>query len=305
MKKLAIIGIIHLLFINAYGQINMADSTVQVVGYWDKNEKQSYLITLEKLKILEEDTTSRELWKYEVDITIVDSTSDSYTIDWHYHDYDIQTDDELIKKVSAISEDMTVTIKTDELGIVKEVVNWEEIRDYIYEGTTLLRKELKEMPNMDKFISQMEAMYSTREMIQAVATKDIQQFYTFHGGRYLLGEELTANVKSPNLYGGEPFDTDLIVWLDEINPDDNNSILRMVQTIDSDQLTKTTFDYLTNVASTMDVDPPKWDNFPPLKNETWYASRIHGSGWTIYSVETKEVATENALNVEERIIAIQ
>jgi hypothetical protein len=290
---------------NTFGQINMADSTVQVIGYWDNNEKQSYLITLEKLKISDEDTTSRELWKYEVDITIVDSTSDSYIINWHYHDYDIQTNDDLINKVASISEDMTVTIKTNELGTVKEVVNWEEIQAYIYEGTAILREELKDIPNMEKFISQMEAMYSTKEMIQAVATKDIQQFYTFHGGKYLLGEELTATVKSPNLYGGEPFDTDLIVWLDEINAEDNNSILRMKQTIDSEQLTKTTFDYLTSVASTMDVSPPKWDNFPPLKNETWYASRIHGSGWTIYSIETKEVSAENALNVEERIIAIQ
>ena len=263
MRKLAITGFFYLLITSTFGQINMADSTVQVVGYWDKNEKQSYLITLEKLKILNEDTTSREFWRYEVDITVVDSTSDSYTIDWHYHDYDIQTSDDLINKVASISEDMTITIKTDELGTVKEVVNWEEIQAYIYKGTAILREELKDIPNMEKFITQMESMYSSKEMIQAVATKDIQQFYTFHGGKYLLGEEISAMVKSPNLYGGEPFDTDLIVWLDEIYPEDNNSILRMKQTIDSEQLTKTTFDYLTSVASTMDVSPPDWDNFPP------------------------------------------
>lgn len=50
----------------------------------------------------------------------------------------------------------------------------------------------------------------------------------------------------PNLYGGEPFDTDIIVWLDEI---------------------------------------------PPLRNETWTASRIHGSGWVIYLLENKQDET--------------
>jgi|GEM_PF-5327359 len=57
-----------------YGQINPADSTAQVVGYWDLNEKQSYIITEEKLKIQGTDTLSREYEKYAVDITIVDAT---------------------------------------------------------------------------------------------------------------------------------------------------------------------------------------------------------------------------------------
>jgi hypothetical protein len=305
MRRPVITGLLLLLTVNIFGQINMADSTVQVIGYWDKNEKQSYLVTLEKFKILETDTTSREFWKYEVDISIVDSTADSYTIDWYYHDYNIETDNELLQKISSIAEDMTVTIKTDEMGAVKEVVNWEEIKAYIYTGTAMLRKELKDIPNMDKFITQMEEMYASKEIIEAAATKDIQQFYMFHGGKYKFKEEITASIKSPNLYGGEQFDTELLLWLDEINPDDNHSLIRMKQTINSEQLTKTTFDYLTKVAATMDVPPPDWDKFPPLKNETWILSQIHGYGWIIYSIETKEVSANNALNVEERIIELQ
>ena len=54
-KKLAI-GIILLFSIKTFGQISVKDSTVQVVAYWSKLEKQStiYLSTIKnwKLKLL-------------------------------------------------------------------------------------------------------------------------------------------------------------------------------------------------------------------------------------------------------------
>jgi hypothetical protein len=283
----------------------MVDSTVQAVGYWDMNEKQSYFVSLEKLKIAQNDTTSRDFFQYAVDITVVDSNASSYTLDWFYHDFNIQTNNDFINKVSSIAEDMTITIKTDELGVFKEVVNWEEIQAYIYNGISLLRTESENLPNVDQIIEQLKGLYSSKEMIEAAAIKEIRQFYTFHGGKYKLGKEITANMKVNNLYGKDPFDAELQVSLDEINVEDNNSIIRMKQTVDSEQLTKSTFEYLTRMATTMGVSPPEWEEFPVLINETWTASRIHGSGWLIYSIETKEVSTENALNIEERIIEIQ
>jgi len=39
-------------------------------------------------------------------------------------------------------------------------------------------------------------------------------------------------------------------------------------------------------------------------NETWSASRIHESGWVIYSIETKKVVAEGTTQINERIIEI-
>ena len=305
MKRLQILGLAILLSAGAFGQINMNDSTAQVIGYWDMNEKQSYIVTQEKFKIKDSDTTSREFYKYAVDMTIVDSTANSYVIDWFYKDYEIQSDNEIIQKLASITEDMTVRVRTDELGAFQEVINWKEVRDYILKGTKLLKKETKNIPNMDKFIKQLEGMYSTKESIELGAVKEMQQYYTFHGAKYELGEEYNADMQAANLYGGDPFDMKVTVWLDELNPDDNNFIIRMQQTIDSEQLTKATFDYLVNMAETMKTPAPKKEDIPPLTNDTWTASRIHGSGWIIYSIETKEVKAEGVTNIEERIIEIQ
>lgn len=305
LKTLTLITISLLISTNVFSQINMADSTVQVIGYWDKNEKYSYTVTNESFKVENQDTTEREFSKYQVDVRIIDSTENSYTIGWFYRDYEIHTENELVKRLTSLVEDMEVIIKTDALGAFIEVVNWKDFQKILSKATNLLRKEFKEVPQIESIIKQVESMYGTKESIEAAGIKEIQQFYTFHGGKYKYGEEVNGILQVPNLYGGKPFDSNVDLWLDEINPENNNFIIRMKQSVNADQLTKTTFDYLTNMASTMNVAPPKWEEFPPLKNETWTASRIHGTGWVIYSIETKEVSADGALKVEERIIEIQ
>lgn len=305
MKRLQIFGLIIFYCATSFAQINMTDSSAQVIGYWDKNEKQSYIVSQQKYKIKNSDTSSREFHKYSVDITIVDSTADSYIIDWFYKDFEIQTDNPLLTKLASITEDMNVRIRTNELGVFQEVVNWKDVRDYILKGTKMLKKETKDIPIMDDVIKQIEDMFCTKESIESGAIKEIQQFYTFHGAKYEYGDEYNAASKVANLFGGEPFDTKLTVWLDELNPDDNNCIIRMKQTVDSEQLTKATLEYVTKMSETLKIPAPKKDDIQEITNDTWTASRIHGSGWIIYSVETKETFAEGHKNIEERIIEIK
>ncbi len=304
MVKILAFIILILMSVRLHSQINLNDSTAQVIGYWDKDEKQSYVVTQEKYKIKGSDTTSREVYKYVVDISVVDSTADSYVIDWFYRDHEFHSENELLNKLSSIMEDVTVRVKTNELGVFQEVLNWEDVRECIFKGTRLLAQETKNIPNMDLLIRQLENTYSTKASIELGAISEMQQFYTFHGAKYEFGQEYNADMKVANLYGGEPFDTKVTVWLDEINSEDNNFILRMIQVVDPEQLTAAVFDYLTKMAETLKIDVPKREDIPQVSNETYTASRIHGSGWIIYSVETKETKADGETGVEERIIEI-
>ena len=305
MKHLIVTLFITILSTTLPAQINMNDTTVQVIGYWDKNEKQSYSVTHESYRVKGTDTSSRDLSKYKVNITITDSTADSYTIDWFYHDYEIYSDNEVLQKISTIVQDMTITFITNELGVFQEVKNWKEVRDFIYKGLRMFKTETKEIPNMDKYIRQMEKMYDSKESIEAAAIKEIRLFHSFHGGKYSFNNNISATIKTANMYNSkEPFDTELILWVEEIDPEDNSSIICMEQTVNSEQLTKTSFDYLTEIAATLKTPAPVWSEFPALKNVTWTTSRIHGSGWVIYSIETKEVSTEEDLYIQECTIEI-
>ncbi|MDX9846850.1 MAG: hypothetical protein RBT74_07710 [Tenuifilaceae bacterium] len=305
MKRLSFCAIFLLAALAAVGQINIADSTMQVVGYWDMNESLTYVVYNQSVRTQGADTLLNEYTRYEVDVTIVDSTENSYTIKWHYRDYFIETDNEVMKRLSSIFEDMSVLIKTDELGSFLEIINWEEIKTFMLITTALMREEFKEIPNMDQFIAHYEALYSTKEAIQNSAIDEIHQYYYFHGLNYKLHEEYNSQSTIQNRFGGEPFNADITFWLDDINPDDNNAIFRMTQVVDSDELTNATFEYLTSMANMLGTPPSSRDDFPALTNEITRASRIHGSGWVIYSIDTKEVKAENVLQVDTRIVELK
>lgn len=305
MKQLILTTLILLASFTAFGQINLQDSTVQVIGYWDINETQSYVITNEKYRVTGSDTTQREFVKYEVDVTITDSTATSYTIEWVYRHVQPDNANPFVRKLAGISDNMKVIIKTDEMGAFKEVVNWEQIRDEIKKSTDLLRTEYKHIPKMDEVVDKVEAMFASKEAIQTIAIKDIQQFYTYHGGRYELGKEINGQLPVPNLTGGAPFNSDVTILLDEIDEEDNNSIIRMWQSINSEELTDATYAFLKKNATAAGTPFPGRKDFPALQSETRTAARIHNAGWIIFSRETKEVTAADSLAFEERVIEIK
>ncbi len=289
----------------AFGQINMVDSTAQVVTYWAKGEKQNYTVTTEKIKIKSADTTSRDITSYDVEVTVLNQTDKSYTIEWLYKNIKTNSTNPTIQKLMTVTKDMKVVFKTNELGTFTEVVNWKEVRDYIQKATNPLSKDFSAIPEMDKVLKQLTATYSTKEAIESAAIRDIQQFHTFHGAQYKLGEVLKGQLKVPNLFGTEPFDSDFTIYLDEINETDNNFILRATQEVNKEQLTNATFDYLTKMANNMKVATPKREDLKDLKNETLTASRMDGTGWVVYSVQTTTITSDNITNIEERVIEIK
>ncbi len=305
MKYIFLSSIFLLKAFAGFAQINMADSTAQVISYWDKGDKQSYTITEEKIKIKGSDTTSKEMTKYDVEITVINADEKSYTVEWLYKNVSTNSKDFATQKLIGMSNNTKVIYKTDEMGVFEEILNWKELKDFILSATATLKKEYSHMDGMDKVIKQVESTYTTKDAIQAAVAKEIQQFHTFHGAKYTLGELLEGQIKVPNIYGTEPFDSRFTVYLDEINEEDNNYIMRSTQEINKEQLTNATYEYLTKMAKSLKVEIPKKSELMELKNESLTSSRIHGTGWVIYSIQTITVAAEESTQINERIIEIK
>ncbi|MEJ8843745.1 hypothetical protein WG954_15240 [Lacibacter sp. H375] len=289
----------------AFAQINYKDSTVQAIGYWDINEKQSYTITTDKFKIREGDTISKSQLTYDVDITIVDSTANSYVIEWKYNNYRVTGGELIRQKIDAVFQDLTIRFKTDEMGSFEDLLNWQEVRDHLKKTSTLLLQEFKNEPKLMEIMAEVGKVYNSKENIESIAINDIQQFYMFYGGKYIKGETTEANIQIPNIFGGKPFDADVVLYLDEINEKDGNYILRYEQTVDEKQLLAAVTEYVSKIAKTAGKTAPKDLGIKNLVNELEIGSRIHDYGWVIYSVSTKKVTAEGIENVEERVIEIK
>jgi hypothetical protein len=200
---------------------------------------------------------------------------------------------------------MQVIYKTDEMGGFIEVINWKEIRAYNQKAIAVLRKKFGTAPEIEKMLKQIENSFSTKEAIEAASIKDIQQFHSFHGGKYKLHEEISDKIKVPNVLTNIPFDADYSLYLDEINETDNNYIIRSSQVVDSTQLMDATFQFLSNLAKSMNIKAPKKEDIKGLSNDIQLASRIHGTGWVVYSIQTTTVNSDNQSNIEERIIEVK
>jgi len=304
MRKLFLLAFSLLIMLRLTGQINMSDSSVRVYGYWNLNDKQTYQVIKSKYKINTSDstawdTTSNDISRYKVDITITDSTADSYTIDWYYHDFEVDTTNEMALKLVSLAEQMTITIKTDELGIFQEVVNWKDIRKTIKHTVKKLSKEMPKDPAKDKVLKLTLGFFSTREAIEARSINDIQLFYAFHGGIYKLDSLVEEQIQVPNLAGGNPIDAEISYVLDTIDTANWISTFRMRLAADPEQLLSATFAYLSEMAATMKIPGPTMNEMPRMKHETWTYTDIHDSGWVTYTIQSKEVSTEGILQVEE------
>ncbi|WP_226389142.1 hypothetical protein [Penaeicola halotolerans] len=290
---------------NSFAQINPTDSTVQVIAYWDLNEQQTYAVTLDKIRIKDCDTLSSERISYMIDMKVIDSTANSYLVECIYRDLKSDNNDQLLKDLRMIAEQVRVVVKTDELGMIEGVENWKEVRDFFGKSVQMIKEKYKDVPRVDKIVKQTSSMFMTKAGVENASIQDIQQMLTFHGAQYKLGEMLEISLYTPNNYNpNEPFDTEGIVLLDEINFEDYHFVMRSNLEVDSEQLTNATKQYLTEMAKSLKVPAPNFDQVKALTNVTNIASRIHETGWIMYSILTKEVRAEGEVQIEERIIEL-
>jgi hypothetical protein len=304
MKSL-LIALVLITSAPVFSQINMADSTAKIITYWDKDESQEYHVTFDNWKIENEDTTKHESISYDVTMKVLEATENRYTISWKYHNTQYHSSDTILKRIMEYSNNKEVIYETDELGTFLDVKNKEDIKNYMQRVVNELKKAYQHIPGMNAVLDGVESTYRSDAAITTSAIQDIHLFHTFHGAEYKLGNLYEAVLEGPNLYGEEPFDCHTTVYLDEINDEDNNVILRSEKTIDPNQLMDAAFQYMVKLMQTTGAEIPKRETFDGMTNNTYTASRIHTSGWVIYAINTIIVEAAGNKNVREMVIEIK
>lgn len=286
--------------------MNFQDSTAQVISYWELDEKYEYSVIYQKLRYSESDTTSNETMTYDVEVSVIDSTENNYTVRWFYKNFKSNSSNPLVQKLTTVSEDISVEIELNALGAIVGVVNWEEVKDYMAKSFDTLKTELPKIPEIDKMFQQYKVMYSSKASIEATAILDAQQFHNFHGGKYALNEKLTGQLTTHNVYFPDrPFDTEISVVLEEMDEENNQFTIRSINEVNSEQLTQTTYEYLSEMFKNMNQEIPKRDDFKNLTNTVETVSRIHNTGWVLESVLWKEVVSEGITSMEIRTIQMK
>jgi hypothetical protein len=289
--------------LTAFSQIQLADSTVQVVTYFDKGDKEFYNIDFNRIKIKDGDTISNNKISYNVEINVIDETENSYTMEWIYKEFQgVPTD--LQSLLSSFMTKNKVIYKTDELGSFEEVLNWKDIVENNKKMYSNFSKLFKDNPEMQKVLEQVKSTLNTKESIENMYCKDIKQFHYFHGIKLTMGETIEEVIQVPNNFGGEPFTADVICYLQSIISEEDAYVVRAIQEVSGEQLAKATKEFIIKLNPKLANEPMPEGIFDSLQNEIETGTAFHNSGWPLYSVQTITVDLEGNRVIEERIIEI-
>ena len=309
MKRLILASLVFFIFTTAYCQINLTDSSVQVISYWKIHDTKKYQITENSFQMEQlGDTTKFLKYNYTLNVEIVDTTAKSYTSKWAYTNLNIEKSwNPILEKLIALKNNLTLVVKTTEMGEFQELVNWEELSDSVLNRVALLKSTYKDQPEVMSVIEEFENKYISKESIVQLGFEEIPQFYTFHGQKFKLNEEYYDKEKCQSPYSPNLLDVDLVSYVSEINSSDDNSVLRASRIINTKQLTDATYDHLKKLAknngktfSTNRID------FPLAINSNYISTRIEAStGWVLFSIQNREYSVDKVLHINDKTIVEQ
>ncbi|MBR4882714.1 MAG: hypothetical protein IKU18_02425, partial [Bacteroidales bacterium] len=154
MKKMFILCLCLMTAFQAFAQINLKDSTAQVVAYWSKGERYCYNYAAQTIDIKGTDTTEVSYSESKFELEVIDSTANGYLVNYTKLSEAVSIPDEnspvagLMKNLANIGNSISITFRTDEYGTFQEIVNFDEYKKGLMSQLEILikvmEKELKD-----------------------------------------------------------------------------------------------------------------------------------------------------------------
>jgi hypothetical protein len=291
--------------ISVFSQTNAKDESVDIVGYWNLNEKLNYTIDNRRYKITSNDSAKTEYYKYSVELFVKDSASKSYQFEWVYSRFETNIENKVLQKLKQINEGLKVKVITTEIGQFVGIANYEEIKQKVKPLFSAIKAEFKDTPGASQLIKEHEAYYNSKDALENVAFKDIHQYYTFYGETYKVNLDVKGKAMLRNNFGGDPLNASLLVKLSEIDKEDKTNVIKLVHTIDSKQAKTAVSD------AGIVIGNEKSKNFVPNSTEPFsyiekVTSRFHApTGWVLYSGSSNEISSGKSKNIDEIVFKIK
>ena len=176
-----------------------ADDAIAVVGYFCKNDSMTFRQTHQKYKIQGSDTTVSESYEEEFMIVVTDSTSDGYKmkyvpLSFTIHDADTATR-LMTTAMSKLMQSVVCEFTTDELGLLKSITNWREIRDQLKKGVKVSCDTLyAAIPDLDSIMPRKSLenilllQFSTEKGIRE-SYEELNDLFGLHGSMFDIGDK--------------------------------------------------------------------------------------------------------------------
>ncbi len=221
-----------LLCLPAFSQINLKDSTVQVVAYWEKGDKYNFSMSSNSYEVIGKDTTWSGKSRDIISCEIIDSTDTGYLIKCVSLDQSNHTQvkemNDIWEKISKSVKNIPIILKTDIYGMFEGIANFEEYKETLFNNIELIRGETIKIFGTDKAAEKMFNNISEIFKSDSYVYKTIEPFMSllaFHGGKYGIDKEYTSetSVQSP-FEAGKTLDAENIFGIYKFSPETSNTV---------------------------------------------------------------------------------
>lgn len=179
------------------------DSTIDVIGYFSKNDTLVYWINQSNWKFSSSDTIKTGGVSAKVRLTVVDSTSTGYKMDYTFLEFlsDSVANSGLDGFQNAVTEKLskkivgtTISFETDEYGTITKFNNFGQIKRQAKSLFNDAMKELAQMPEIVRMKN--EFNIDIKDVIKNVDSdkivddylEELKLLFIFHGRSYNTGE---------------------------------------------------------------------------------------------------------------------
>ncbi len=257
MKALFKLSTFLLLLISNYNSIaqnRVTDTSATCIAFWKNGEHRVLQITRGKEKYDSAKLKSKTSVTYEAHIKIIDSTVNSFTIEWVYKNFrSSDVNEQSLVGVNTIMEGLKILYKTDDVGSFSELLNWKEVRDFAFSTIEQAISSKQENNTITDALNQVKAMFQSKENIEAVLIREIQLYHSPYGVEYgIMGEIIETEL--PNITGGAPFPAKITKKLNELNLKNDYCNVSLNQTIDKEKAGPIIVDLLKRLAGSSRKD---------------------------------------------------
>lgn len=222
------------------------DSTkIPFVAYWSIGDSYNFKVSKIKKQWKDGNLTKNEEQSYIANFTVIDSTENSYTVNWSYENDLVNTYNipkELISKFSKYKL-TEIKYKTSELGDLLEIINWQEVGEIMNnmfdDLIEVLGENDEEKTNaLNLAMQPFKQAYSAKEGVESLVLKEIQYFHFPMGLKYDITEPITYEDELPNMFGGEPIKADAKLYFENVDFEEGFCVLKQEMHLNEDDTKK-------------------------------------------------------------------
>lgn len=270
-----------LLLISSFSkaQYNKGENLVNVIPYWNKGAVYEYEVTETEYDFKRYDTINRKTTSYDLKLTIIDSTENSYTVEWKTKINMPTENPEIIKIIEEHFKDLgdyKILYKTNELGAIQEITNQDEVKKYYTRLMNIATKDLNLSENEKKLFFQ---FIDNDEYFDTFLLQDLNQFHQFYSYQFTT-TPIINEIEYTNPFTNTPIQLKQTYKLNQYDEEDETYSLRMDQYVDEEKFLNDIKKIITKKKDDTLKDMNVWVSLEQV---------LHNSGILLYSKNTKVV----------------